>query len=123
MDHLAAPRPAATPANLVGPGADLAGPLADLAAVAPGHVSVVVADRTGVLVDVEGSRLVPAASTVKVPILVAVLRQVARGDVGLGDQVGLGERRVGGSGPLAALVSVTHLPVGELLDLMITLSD
>src|SRR4051812_9294228 len=123
MDHLAAHRPAVTPGELAGPLADLAGRLADLAAAAPGHVSVVVADRTGVLVDVEGSRVVPAASTVKVPILVAVLRQVACGDVGLDDQVGLGERRVGGSGPLAALVSVTCLPVRELLDLMITLSD
>ena len=57
--------------------ADLAGPLADLVAAAPGHVSVVVADRTGVLADIEGSRVVPAASTVKVPVLVAVLRLVA----------------------------------------------
>jgi beta-lactamase class A len=116
MDHLAAP----CPAGLRG---DLAGPLADLVAAAPGHVSVVVADATGVLVDVEGSRVVPAASTVKVPVLVAVLRAVARGEVGLADPVRLAEQRVGGSGPLAALASVTRLPVGELLDLMITLSD
>jgi beta-lactamase class A len=123
MDHLAASRPAVTPGNVAGPLADLARPLADLATAAPGHVSVVVADRNGVLVDVDGSRVVPAASTVKVPILVAVLRQMARGEVGLDDPVRLGDRRVGGSGPLSALVSVTHLPVGELLDLMITLSD
>ena len=70
-----------------------------------------------------GERVVPAASTIKVPILVAVLRLVARGDLGLADRVQLGDDRVGGSGPLAALTSVTQLPVGELLDLMITLSD
>ena len=119
MDHLAAPRPTGGQGHL----ADLAAPLADLVAAAPGHVSVVVADPTGVLADIEGSRVVPAASTVKVPVLVAVLRQVARGELGLGDPVRLGERRVGGSGPLAALASVTRLPVRELLDLMITLSD
>ena len=116
MDHLAPPRPA-------GALGDLAGRLADLVAAAPGHVSVVVADAAGVLVDLEGSLVVPAASTVKVPVLVAVLRAVARGEVGLADPVRLGDHRVGGSGPLAALASVTRLPVGELLDLMITLSD
>ena len=123
MDHRAVPRPAEPLAGPAEPLAGLAERLADLVATAPGHVSVVVADRTGVLVDVGGSRVVPAASTVKVPVLVAVLRQVARGEVGLGDCLQLEERRVGGSGPLAALASVTRLPVGELLDLMITLSD
>ena len=68
-------------------------------------------------------RVVPAASTIKVPILVAVLRLVARGELGLGDSMQLGDDRVGGSGPLAALASVTQLQVGELLELMITLSD
>src|SRR4051794_34622704 len=116
MDHLAVPRPVSTLT-------DLAQPLADMVAAAPGTVSVVVADRSGVVVDVGGGRVVPAASTVKVPVMVALLQQVARGEVGLGDRVRLGERRVGGSGPLAALASVSQLPVGELLDLMITLSD
>ena len=97
--------------------------LADLVAAAPGRLSVVVADGAGVLAEVDGERVVAAASTIKVPILVAVLRLVARGDLGLADSVQLGDDRVGGSGPLAALTSVTRLQVGELLDLMITLSD
>ena len=97
--------------------------LADLVAAAPGRLSVVVADGAGVLAEVDGERVVAAASTIKVPILVAVLRLVARGDLGLADSVQLGDDRVGGSGPLAALASVTQLQVGELLDLMITLSD
>ena len=92
-------------------------------AAAPGRLSVVVADGAGVLAEVDGERVVPAASTIKVPILVAVLRLVARGDLGLADSIRLGDDRVGGSGPLAALASVTQLQVGELLDLMITLSD
>ena len=65
----------------------------------------------------------PAASTIKVPILVAVLRRVARGELRAGDSIRLATTRVGGSGPLAALASVTQLQVGELLELMITLSD
>jgi beta-lactamase class A len=109
--------------DLAGPPGDLDAALADLVAAAPGRLSVVVADGTGVRGDVDGDRVVTAASTVKVPILVAVLRLVARGEVALADPVRLGEQRVGGSGPLAALTSVTQLQVGELLDLMITLSD
>jgi len=97
--------------------------LAGLVAAAPGRLSAVVADGAGVLAEVDGERVVPAASTIKVPLLVAVLRLVARSELRLGDSVRLGDERVGGSGPLAALTSITQLRVGELLDLMITLSD
>ena len=101
----------------------LTGGLAELLAAAPGRLSAVVTDGSGVLAQVEGDRVVTAASTVKVPIMVAVLRRVASGQLRLSDTVRLDGTRVGGSGPLAALTSVTRLPVGELIELMITLSD
>jgi beta-lactamase class A len=112
-----------SPAEPTVPLTELTGSLAELLAAAPGCLSAAVADGSGVLAEVEGDRVVTAASTVKVPIMVAVLRRVARGQLRLGDMVRLEGPRVGGSGPLAALTSVTRLPVGELVELMITLSD
>ena len=92
---------------------------------APGRLGVVVQDPSGVLVDLGGDRVVPAASTIKVLVLVAALRRVADGRSRMGDLLDLPAPadRVGGSGPLQALGSVTRLRLGELLELMVTLSD
>ena len=92
---------------------------------APGSLSVVVRDRSGVVVDLDGGRVVPSASTIKVLLLVAALRRVAQGCSRLEDRLRLPAPadRVGGSGPLQALASVAELPLGELLELMVTLSD
>jgi beta-lactamase class A len=92
---------------------------------APGTLGVVVQDASGVVVDLGGDRVVPAASTIKVLVLVAALRRVADRRSGLGDLLDLPApaERVGGSGPLQALGSVTRLRLGELLELMVTLSD
>ena len=92
---------------------------------APGVLSVVVQDDSGVVVDLDGGRVVPAASTIKVLLLVAALRRVAQRRSRLGDVLTLPAPadRVGGSGPLQALASVAELPLGEVLELMVTLSD
>ncbi|MGN6634718.1 MAG: serine hydrolase, partial [Oryzihumus sp.] len=56
---------------------------------APGRLGVVVQDPSGVLVDLGGGRVVPAASTIKVLVLVAALRRVADGRSRLGDLLDL----------------------------------
>jgi beta-lactamase class A len=73
----------------------------------------------------DAERVVPAASTIKVPVLLAVLRLVEQGRLHLADTVPLppGPDRVGGAGPLHLLPSVTHLPLLEALRLMVALSD
>ena len=94
-----------------------------LAAVAPGRLSVVVVGADGVIVDLHGGRVVPAASTIKVPILVSALERVADGTLRLQEPVPISADRVGGSGALSLLPSVTELPLVEALRLMIALSD
>ncbi len=95
----------------------------DLAEAAPGELSVVVVVAGGVILDVDGGRVVPAASTIKVPIMVSALERVAAGHSRLLDPIQIGADRVGGSGPLSLLPSVTDLPLIEVLRLMIALSD
>jgi len=94
-----------------------------LVAAAPGELSVVVVCADGLLVDVDGGRVVPAASTIKVPILITALERVAEGGSRLLEPVPVGPDRVGGSGALSLLPSVTELPLIEVLRLMIALSD
>ena len=94
-----------------------------LAAGAPGELSVVVAGADGLMVDLDGGRLVPAASTIKVPILVAALERVAGGASRLDEPIHIGADRVGGSGALSLVPSVTELALIEVLRLMIALSD
>ena len=94
-----------------------------LVAAAPGELSVVVVCADGQVVDVDGGRVVPAASTIKVPILITALERVAEGGSRLLEPVHVGPDRVGGSGALSLLPSVTELPLIEVLRLMIALSD
>ena len=47
--------------------------LADLVAAAPGRLSVAVRARDGYRFDHDSARVVPAASTIKVPVLLAYL--------------------------------------------------
>lgn len=95
----------------------------DLAVAAPGEVSVVVVGPGAVIVDLDGGRVVPAASTIKVPLLVTALERVAHGHWSLTDPVPIGPDRVGGSGALSLMPSVDELPLVEVLRLMIALSD
>jgi beta-lactamase class A len=94
-----------------------------LAAGAPGRLSVVVVGADGLIVEEDGGRVVPAASTIKVPILVTALERVADGASMLRETVHMGADRVGGSGALSLVPSVTELPLIEALRLMIALSD
>ena len=101
----------------------LRGEIQALVAAAPGELSVVVVGADGLVVDVDGGRVVPAASTIKVPILITALERVAEGRSRLLEIVPIGPDRVGGSGALSLLPSVTELPLIETLRLMIALSD
>lgn len=101
----------------------LPGEIRALVSAAPGELSVVVVGAGGLVVDVDGGRVVPAASTIKVPILITALEQVALGGLTLDQPVPIGPDRVGGSGALSLLPSVTELPLVEALRLMIALSD
>ena len=99
--------------------------LRGLVDAAPGEVALAVRRHDGASLDVAADRVVPSASTIKVPVLVAVLRAVQAGRLGLDEPVPLPPpgARVGGSGPLQLLPSLTALPVHELLLLMVCLSD
>ena len=99
--------------------ADVTARLSDLIAQAPGRVSLAVRSRDGFRFDHDSTRVVPAASTIKVPILFAYFAAGMPWDL----PVALPATRVGGCGPLSLLPSVTSLPAGEVLRLMIALSD
>jgi beta-lactamase class A len=104
-------------------GVELRDEVRSLVAAAPGRLSVVVLGAAGLVVDVDGGRVVPAASTIKVPILVTALERVADGRSRLEESLVISPDRVGGSGALSLLPSVTELPLVEILRLMIALSD
>ncbi len=93
--------------------------LSDIIATSPGQVSVAVRSGEGFRFDSDADRVVSAASTIKVPILLAYLASGLPLDL----PVSLPDARVGGCGPLSLLPSVTSLPGAEALRLMIALSD
>ncbi len=101
----------------------LRGEIRALVGSAPGELSVVVVGAGGEILNLDGGRVVPAASTIKVPIMVTALERVAQGTSRLREPIAFGPDRVGGSGPLSLLPSVTELPLIETLRLMIALSD
>jgi len=99
--------------------------LARAAIEAPGRLGVGVRDDRGWRWTHDAERVTRSASTIKVPILLAALRQVEAGRLDLRDDIAIAafEDRVGGSGALSLLPSVTSLPLLEALRLMIALSD
>lgn len=97
--------------------------LAATVAGSPGRVSAALTAGDGWAWEHEAHRAVPAASTIKLPLLLAALAEVDAGRLDLDDQVILPARRVGGSGPLWLLPSVASLPLDETLRLMVALSD
>ncbi|WP_093271267.1 serine hydrolase [Saccharopolyspora shandongensis] len=78
-------------------------------------------EREPVLVDAE--RVVHAASTIKVLIMITALRAVREGRLGLDAEVELPAERAGGFGVLRELPSVTAISLRDLITLMIVISD
>ena len=85
--------------------------LTAVAESSPGRLGVAARDDRGWSWSFDAERVSRSASTIKVPILVTVLRLVEQGRLDLGDHVAIAafEDRVGGCGPLSLLPSVTSL--------------
>ena len=96
-----------------------------LSAHAPGHVGIAVEDlATGLTTGVDGGADLPAASTIKIPVMVEVFKQLEAGRIALTTPVRLQQRdRDWGWGDLADAPGGTIRNVKELLWLMITQSD
>jgi beta-lactamase class A len=103
----------------------LAPKLAHLANVTPGMVAVSVVDLTrGYAISINGDTNLPAASTIKVPVMVEVMRQIAVGKFGYERTVSLqdGDRDCGYGALCEARWGSTYT-VWQLLWSMITVSD
>jgi len=92
---------------------------------APGHVAIAVEDlATGYMSGINASASMPAASTIKIPVMVEVFRQLADGEIDLNTKLGVrSEDRDWGSGDIAASPIGSTFPVSTLLAQMITVSD
>ena len=111
----------------------LGGPLADFQAEltayslrAPGHVGIAVQDiATGATSGINTGAEMPAASTIKIPVMVEVFRQlVAGGKFDLNTKLRLTRRdKDWGSGDLAGARVGSSYTVARLLSLMIDVSD
>jgi beta-lactamase class A len=108
-----------------GPLDDLQSQLSLAALHAPGRVGIAVEDlATGFESGVNESASLPAASTIKIPVMVEVFKQMEAGKIDLSTVVRLENRdRDWGWGDLADAPDGTKHTVKELLWLMITQSD
>ncbi|MFR9728238.1 serine hydrolase [Saccharopolyspora sp. MS10] len=68
-------------------------------------------------------REVRAASTIKVLVMITALRAVRDGDLDLGSEIPLPAQRAGGAGVLRELSGVDRMTLGDLITLMIVISD
>jgi beta-lactamase class A len=112
-------------AAIPGPLVQLQQQLTLLSTRAPGHIGVIVKDlTTGLSTGVNESANMPAASTIKIPVMVEVFRQMATGSFDLNRYVTL-ERddRDDGWGDLVYAHPGSRYSVANLLRLMITESD
>jgi len=108
-----------------GPLANLQVKLALAAGHAPGRVGIAVEDlATGYVSGVNAGASLPAASTIKIPVMVEVFERIAAGHIDFNAVVHLESRdRDWGSGDLADASPGTARTVKQLLWLMITQSD
>lgn len=92
---------------------------------APGTVGLVIRDlASGTQLEWAPAERFPAASIIKIPVLVEALRQVQEGRLRLDDRVAVPDAaKVGGFGILKELESVGDLTLRDLLTLMIVISD
>lgn len=90
-----------------------------------GIAGVAIHDLNGGLqLAIHGDELFPTASTIKVPILMQLLRRAEAGEVDLKERIGIEPTvHVGGSGVLTYLDSPVELTLLNLANLMIIASD
>lgn len=100
-------------------------PVKDLAAHFDGKVSIFAKNlKTGVTYDLGGDTRVNTASTIKLPILIAVFNAVQNGKAQWTDTSELTkENKVGGSGVLSEMSDGTKIPLRDLVRYMMLLSD
>ncbi len=108
-----------------GPLADLQAQLAAYSTRAPGHIGIAVQDvATGATTGINEGAEMPAASTIKIPVMVEVFRQLGTGNFDLNTRVRLTRSdKDWGSGDLARARIGSSYPVSRLLSLMIDVSD
>lgn len=107
------------------PLAQLQAALASVPDYAPGHVALQIQDlATGYTSGINANTVMPAASTIKIPIMVEVFRQMENGRFDLNRRVHLqaGDRDWG-SGDICDARVGTGFTVSYLLTKMITVSD
>ncbi len=108
-----------------GPLADFQVRLSAFSLRAPGHVGIAVTDvSTGLTTGINQGAEMPAASTIKIPVMVEVFRQLGAGAFDLNRHVRLrASDRDWGSGDLADARVGSSYTVARLLTLMIDVSD
>lgn len=111
--------------SLPAPLADLQATLVRAAQRAPGRVAMEVKDLdTGLSSSINANAVMPAASTIKIPVMVEVFRQLELGKFDLNHRVTLMPRdRDWGSGDIADAPVGSTFPVSQLLTQMIAVSD
>jgi beta-lactamase class A len=104
---------------------DVVARIADLAGDFTGRLAVSAEDlTTGERIEWQPDLLLPTASVIKEPILIALLRAVEAGSVDLADRVTLeASERVGGSGVLKLFDGGLQPTVRDVATLMIAVSD
>jgi len=107
------------------PLAHLSGSLREMARHAPGQVALDVIDlATGYSTGYDASASMPAASTIKIPVMVEVFRQLQAGRFDLNRRVTLrSSDKDWGSGELCDAPAGRSYPVSDLLAKMIDISD
>jgi beta-lactamase class A len=108
-----------------GPLADLQAQLAAYSVRAPGHVGIAVQDvATGAITGINSGAEMPAASTIKIPVMVEVFRQLGTGKFDLNTRLTLRRSdKDWGSGDLCDARAGKTYTVARLLSLMIDVSD
>ncbi len=108
-----------------GPLADFQARLAAYSMRAPGHVGIEIEDvATGLSTGINASAEMPAASTIKIPVMVEVFRQLVAGRFDLNTRMRLQRSdKDWGWGDLADARVGSSYPVSRLLSLMIDNSD
>ena len=116
-----------SPADAFAPGplGQLQTELSTMSMHAPGHVGIMVQDlATGLSSSVNATAQMPAASTIKIPVMVEVFKQLEAGNFDLNRLVTLQQSdKDWGWGDLSGARNGSRFPVSRLLTLMITESD